>query len=223
MYLLAPSPGHDHFARHFALQGLSAAAARCGNDPGPAGEALRAAAASLLTSPGYVQPLGTEVGHVKEAVCRLVADLAERSFPQQWPGFMEGLLTAWQNSADGTAAELAMMVLRNVAEDCTDAQFNSRLSTGRRNDVLRGLRAHVPNLLALTYAYMSHQFQQACAAQASSSTTSAERNSADGPAACLLRASLNMVRRFHLWIRPEELLAEDHDFTQVLEIRQFCW
>lgn len=212
MFLLAPTPGHDHFARHFALQGLSAAVARCGNDPGPAGEALRAAAASLLTSPGYVQPLGTEVGHVKEAVCRLVSDLAERSFPQQWPGFMEGVLSAWQNSTDGTAAELAMMVLRNVAEDCTDAQFNSRLSTGRRNDVLRGLRAHVPTLLALTYAYMSHQFQQACAAQTAAAGAD---GSTDSPAACLLRASLNMVKRFHLWIRPEELLADDHDFTQV--------
>jgi hypothetical protein len=206
--LLSPTPGHDDFARHFAVQGLAAAAGRCGADPGPAGDALRAAAASLLTSPGVVKPLGVEAGHVKEAVCRLVADLAERAYPQQWPGFMDGLLAAWQGSADGTAAELAMLVLRNVAEDCTDAQFNSRLSTGRRNDVLRGLVAHVARLLPLTYAYMAHQFAQACAAPLT-----------DGAAACLLRASLNMVKRFHLWIRPEELLADDHDFTQVRAAR----
>ena len=131
---------HDDFARHFALQCLGVAAAALGADPGPGGEALRSRCASLLLGGGGLRPLGAEAGHVREGAARLLADLAERAFPQAWPGFMEGLLGAWQGSADGSGAEIAMMVMRNVAEDCTDAQFNAKLSVGRRNDVLRDMR-----------------------------------------------------------------------------------
>ena len=41
----------------------------------------------------------------------------EHDSPQQvWPEFMDGLLSAWQGSSDGAAAELCMAVLRNLAE-----------------------------------------------------------------------------------------------------------
>ena len=196
---------HDDFSRHFALQCLMGASAAVGSDPGPAGAALRARAAELLTN--GVKPIGAEAGHIREGVARLVADLAERSFPQVWPGFLEGVLGAWQGSADGRAAELAMLVLRNVAEDCTDAQFNSRLTTGRRNDILRAMKPSMEGLLALTFAYAGHQFQ-ACAGAAGA-------GAADSAGAVLLRAALGMVRRLALWVRSEQLLTAEHDFVAV--------
>ena len=75
--LTTPSPHHDGYARHFALQCLGAAAARVGADPGPAGSNLRATAAALLTGAGP-----GEAAFVKEGIARLVAELAERAFPQ---------------------------------------------------------------------------------------------------------------------------------------------
>ena len=207
-FLLDPASPHDDFCRHFALQCLEAAAASCGADPGPRGESLRTRAFDLLHN--GVKPLGTEAGHIREAVARLVANLAERAYPQVWPGFFEGLLATWQGSADGNAADLAMLVLRNVAEDCTDAQFNARLSVGRRNDILRAMRPHVPALLALTFAFMAHHFGAAAA------TVAASGGAGDGGVSgALVNSALAMVRRFALWIRYEELLAPDHDFVAV--------
>ena len=131
------------------------------------------------------KPVAQETRHVKEAVARLVADVAERSFPQVWPQFLEGLLAAWQGSADGTSAELCMMVLRNLAEDCTDSNFNSRLSAGRRNDILRGITTNLEPLLALTYAYMGQQFQAFTQAGATADAQTVP--------AILLRSALGMV------------------------------
>ena len=105
-------PEHNDSARLFALQCLEEAAKTHGADPGPVGEALRGRAATLLTQ--GTRPIGLEAQHIKEAVARLVSNIAERSFPQVWPQFLEGIVGAWQSSTDGTSAELCMMVFETL-------------------------------------------------------------------------------------------------------------
>mmetsp|Transcript_20758 Transcript_20758/g.26993 ORF Transcript_20758/g.26993 Transcript_20758/m.26993 type:complete len:1442 (+) Transcript_20758:118-4443(+) len=201
---------HDNYARHFALQCLSYKATTIGNDPGPLGESLRLKAATLLTN--GTKPLNIEAPHIKEAIASLVSDIAERSFPQLWPNFIDGVLQAWNNSNDGTSAEICMFVLRNIAEDCTDANFNSRLTTGRRNDILRAIKPHVQTLLNLTYSYMSIQYQILIE---NDNTNNTNNEVVVNTATILLRGCLNMLKRFVLWIKPDELLNDHHDFLSV--------
>jgi hypothetical protein len=207
MYILGNFE-HNDYARHFAVQCLSHMSTTVGADAGPLGESLRSRAATLLT--GGTRPITSEAPHMKEAIASFVSDLAERSFPQLWPGFMEGVLTSWQNSTDGTAAEICMFVLRNIAEDCTDANFNSRLTTGRRNDILKAVRPHVDALLGLTYSYMSVQYQILVREDGTDETQGEKAT-----AVILLKSCLNMLKRYVLWIRTEQLLTTDHDFTAV--------
>jgi hypothetical protein len=117
-----------------------------------------------------------------------------------------------------------MIVLRNVAEDCTDSQFNSRLSAGRRNDILRAMRPHMEPLLLLTFAYMGTQFQAAGEAERAEAAAAAGgggggggggAGGGGGVAGLLLRTSLGMLRRFVTWVRFEVLLTPAHDFGAV--------
>ena len=214
MYILGnlQQPEHDDHARNFALQCLEHLAKSRAADPGPAGEVLRGQAGMLLTQ--GTRPAGRETRHMKEAVARLVANVAEHSYPQVWPQFLEGLMAAWQGSVDGTSAELCMMVIRNLAEDCTDSNFNSKLSAGRRNDVLKGITNNLEPLLALTYAYMGQQFQSYGARIINSQPNEAVQQAAH-VAGILLRAALGMVRRLVLWVRLDQLLTPQHDFVIV--------
>ena len=206
---------HDAFSRHFALQCLIGSAKAYGAEgqASPRAVALRSHAATLLTS--GTLPLDKEAFHVKEGVAQLVADLAERAFPEDWPDFLDGLLSSWQGSGE-TAAELCMMALRNMAEDCTDSNFNARLSTKRRSSILRAVNIRLEQLLLMTFQYFELQFgnyQQAQTALAGGGGMDVKE--ALVRATMLLRANLAMLRRFLLWIRHQDLLTPAHDFVAV--------
>jgi hypothetical protein len=102
---------------------------------------------------------------VAKKLASLWEQLLLREFPQRWPeGLAQlvvpqsqgGLLynTAYgPSSVAGSGVHMICEVWRLLAEDCTDADFNAKLSTSRRNDVLLGLNevAHtqiVPHLFS---------------------------------------------------------------------------
>ena len=72
-------------------------------------------------------------------------------FPQRWETFCSDVFTPisagttglWYNADSGEPPHLGvsivLQVLRLIAEDCTDADFNAKISTQRRNDILIGL------------------------------------------------------------------------------------
>lgn len=163
---------------------------------------------------------------MKEAIASLISDLAERSYPNLWPEFIDGVINIWSNSVDGTNAEICMFVLRNIAEDCTDACFNSRLTTSRRNEILRAIKPHIPNILNITYSFMSIQYQILIENDLSSSggvgneTSSNELNQSENDikrttAVLLLKGCFQMLKRYTLWIRVDQLIKPEHDFTIV--------
>ena len=52
-----------------------------------------------------------------------------------------------------------MMTLRNLAEDCTDSNFNAKLTALRRNGIMKAASVHNDVMLNLTFSYMGLNFQ----------------------------------------------------------------
>lgn len=93
-------------------------------------------------------------------IAALLEDLMIRDFPQRWPTLMNEMLVP--PSAGGlwcppeTGVRMVLEIFRLVAEDCTDADFNSKISTKRRNDVLIGLNETSKDFLPLLFRLLEH-------------------------------------------------------------------
>eukprot|EP00559_Dactyliosolen_fragilissimus_P005886 CAMPEP_0184861960 /NCGR_PEP_ID=MMETSP0580-20130426/6522_1 /TAXON_ID=1118495 /ORGANISM="Dactyliosolen fragilissimus" /LENGTH=1537 /DNA_ID=CAMNT_0027359643 /DNA_START=407 /DNA_END=5020 /DNA_ORIENTATION=+ len=120
-------------------------------------------------------------------IATLLADATLRDFPQRWTNLMEELFLPPQSgglwydpsvnaSIDdiyiGGAGHYGPMIgikmcletLRLVTEDCTDSDFNSKISTKRRNDVLIGLNEVKSRFLPLIFNLLSSQYSVVCGA-----------------------------------------------------------
>ena len=53
----------------------------------------------------------------------------------------------------------ALTALRNVAEDCVDSDFNARLPTNRRTDILRQLNMELPEVLPRLFQVMARTYE----------------------------------------------------------------
>jgi hypothetical protein len=87
-------------------------------------------------------------------------------FPQRWTIFPADIFSPasssatgnsglWYNPSTGEHPHLGVFIvleaLRLVAEDCTDSDFNAKISTQRRNDVMTGLNEVHTQFLPLLY------------------------------------------------------------------------
>jgi hypothetical protein len=153
--LLAPAADActDH-ERHFALQlvraaTLSTADSLASGRPGgpipPADLApLQAALAGLLRGSRGVE---REALHVKESIADVVAGVAERLWPQRWPGLVDELVASAAASRD--LLDLVARALRTVATDAGDADCSGHLPGTRRSELLQALTAvFLPTLAA---------------------------------------------------------------------------
>lgn len=113
-------------------------------------------------------------------IASLIADIATRDFPQRWTSFISDLFSPpekgglWyipppnmnpnpdSNTNTGygplIGAKMCLECLKIITEDCTDGDFNSKISTSRRNDVLIGLNAVNQQFLPLVYELLSSQY-----------------------------------------------------------------
>lgn len=56
----------------------------------------------------------------------------------------------------------ALTALRNVAEDCVDSDFNARLPTNRRTDILKQLNGELPEVLPRLFQVMARTYEGEC-------------------------------------------------------------
>eukprot|EP00814_Leptocylindrus_danicus_P018484 CAMPEP_0116006852 /NCGR_PEP_ID=MMETSP0321-20121206/1967_1 /TAXON_ID=163516 /ORGANISM="Leptocylindrus danicus var. danicus, Strain B650" /LENGTH=1485 /DNA_ID=CAMNT_0003475469 /DNA_START=138 /DNA_END=4596 /DNA_ORIENTATION=+ len=105
-----------------------------------------------------------QISWIKEA--EVLSDLAARDFPQRWPTFLDDLYgKVWglsEGNDMGHGARICMECLSLLTEDCTDSDFNSKISTTRRNDILQGLNEIKPQLLSPIFAFLSQQYSILC-------------------------------------------------------------
>ena len=92
------------------------------------------------------------------------------------------------------------MALRNIAEDCADSDFNSRLPTKRRAEILQSLNTALPTLLPRLYAFMSKTF---------------EARQGNPLAGDVLRAALQLIKRMLQWIALDTMFQPEWNFMGV--------
>eukprot|EP00985_Skeletonema_marinoi_P000649 scaffold234_cov69-Skeletonema_marinoi.AAC.1 len=99
----------------------------------------------------------------------LLADLATREFPQRWQTFVTDLFAPvssggiWcEPGADAGANTIGVKIclecLKLITEDCTDSDFNAKISTVRRNDILLGFNEVTHQILPLLFELLSKQY-----------------------------------------------------------------
>lgn len=108
-------------------------------------------------------------------IASLIADVATRDFPQRWTTFISDLFSppdkgglwyippdASEQSSTGYGSligvKMCVECLTIITEDCTDGDFNSKISTSRRNDVLIGLNEVNAHFLPLIFNLLSNEY-----------------------------------------------------------------
>eukprot|EP00970_Alexandrium_tamarense_P003318 scaffold529_cov196-Alexandrium_tamarense.AAC.14 len=102
-------------------------------------------------------------------IAALLADLALREFPQRWQTFVTELFVPvsaggiWCESgaeagAGTVGVKICLECLKLITEDCTDSDFNAKISTARRNDILLGLNEMSNLVLTPLFELLSKQY-----------------------------------------------------------------
>jgi hypothetical protein len=106
-------------------------------------------------------------------IASLIADIATRDFPQRWTSFISDLFSSpdkgglWYIPPSTSSfrgygpligVKMCLECLKIITEDCTDGDFNSKISTSRRNDVLIGLNEVNQQFLPLIFEVLSSQY-----------------------------------------------------------------
>ncbi|GBG26254.1 Exportin-5 [Hondaea fermentalgiana] len=117
-----------------------------------------------------------EARFIKAKVSSILVELAKRSWPQEWTNFLSVLENAAAKSIG--RAELVLRTLRDLTEDCTNSDFNSSLSPGRRSDIMQGLRAALDELLQLVFRLLESAHAGAREAASQGGGTALEENMA---------------------------------------------
>lgn len=102
-------------------------------------------------------------------VASLLSELALREFPQRWQSFVSDMLSPVSNgglwcekgadAGDATiGAKICLECMKLITEDCTDSDFNSKISTTRRNDILLGMNEMSSQILPPIFELLSKQF-----------------------------------------------------------------
>jgi hypothetical protein len=102
-------------------------------------------------------------------IAALLADLATREFPQRWQTFVNDLFAPvssggiWcEPGADAgvntIGVKICLECLKLITEDCTDSDFNAKISTVRRNDILLGFNEVTNQILPPLFELLSKQY-----------------------------------------------------------------
>eukprot|EP00934_Nitzschia_sp_Nitz4_P007801 Nitzschia sp. Nitz4//scaffold105_size73764//38086//42509//NITZ4_005677-RA/size73764-augustus-gene-0.51-mRNA-1//1//CDS//3329532450//7791//frame0 len=98
----------------------------------------------------------TESTILANKLASLLAALLVREFPQRWTTCIDDLFAMWNPDQPQIGNKLCLEVLKLVAEDCTDSDFNTKISTKRRNDILIGLNEVSSQFLPLLFRSLEH-------------------------------------------------------------------
>lgn len=91
---------------------------------------------------------------IKTKVGVVLCNLAERMFPQRWPTMVQEFLGIWLQS-EYQRQEVIIKTFEFITADCIDADFNSSLTTLRRQEIVAGLVEHQEELLQTSFDYLN--------------------------------------------------------------------
>eukprot|EP00611_Tribonema_gayanum_P015397 TRINITY_DN2722_c0_g1_i2.p1 TRINITY_DN2722_c0_g1~~TRINITY_DN2722_c0_g1_i2.p1 ORF type:complete len:1027 (-),score=317.33 TRINITY_DN2722_c0_g1_i2:1457-4537(-) len=209
LYMLCtPLPEHNDTVRFFAVHCIEQYIKSDWSSMTEEQQArCRSASVDLIRS--GTRDLLSEASFVKEKVAALAAEVAERDYPEKWPTFVQDMVMAVRIGP--TQAELALMALTGVIQDCQDSDFQSRLASKRRNDITQALNTALPDLLRMLQAFMSHHYAQlrTLSGQGGAAATS--------PALAMnvvvLNRALVLLQNLVPWTPVDQLASSEHDFV----------
>lgn len=128
---------------------------------------LRQAVLNACKRMAPTSPAMAETRILGKKLASLLAGLVVRDFPQRWEGFVTEVLCPmrqgglWYNEPGAEAVNqsgcrICLECFKLVAEDCTDSDFNAKISTTRRNDILTGLNEVSLQILTLFFHLLEH-------------------------------------------------------------------
>lgn len=110
-------------------------------------------------------------------IAALLAEIVVRDFPQRWPNFVEEVWNLLWYHPDVTeelmypfeygsliGTKICLECLKLVTEECTDSDFNTKVSTSRRNDVLTGINESHDHFVPKIFCFLEGQYAIVCTA-----------------------------------------------------------
>ncbi|KAG5177597.1 armadillo-type protein [Tribonema minus] len=209
LYMLCtPLPEHNDTVRFFAVHCIETYIKSDWSSMTEEQQArCRSASVDLIRS--GTRDLLSEASFVKEKVAALAAEVAERDYPEKWPTFVQDMVMAVRIGP--TQAELALMALTGVIQDCQDSDFQSRLASKRRNDITQALNTALPDLLRMLQAFMSHHYAQLRTLSGQGGAAAASPALAMN--VVVLNRALVLLQNLVPWTPVDELASSQHDFV----------
>jgi Exportin-5 family/Exportin 1-like protein len=114
----------------------------------------------LSSTSNQFQISTSEIRILARKVAVVLKGLILRDFPQRWmtlgTDFFAPSRGLWNHPPIGV--QICLECFKLVAEDCTDSDFNVKISTTRRNDVLQGLNEISTTFLPMFFQCLEHNY-----------------------------------------------------------------
>lgn len=131
------------------------------------GEADRLSFRQAIVKAARLVQSKTENRILARKLAAILGVLVLRDFPQRWTSFPTDIFSPsrqgglWYDepgpqSGKHLGVKICLECLRLVAEDCTDSDYNAKIPTSRRNDVLKGLNEVSTHFLPLLFQLLEH-------------------------------------------------------------------
>lgn len=102
-----------------------------------------------------IQDIIKEPNHIKDAIARIIVEIAKREWPQQWPSFLVELETL---SLKGDAqSELVMFVMLRLVEDV--AVLQTLEQNQRRKEIYQALTSHMETIFKFLLNLLERHYQ----------------------------------------------------------------
>lgn len=149
LYAAACRDGKDETLRMFYLSSCERALRGHWKSLAPAEKAaVRERALELV----YAGTGPAETAYIRNKVIAILVELAKRDW-SDWGDFLPKLLN--EIALKGIPqAVLVMGIIRDLAEDCTNADFNNSLRPSRRTEILTSVRENMGKILPLCFKYL---------------------------------------------------------------------
>lgn len=188
---------HSDPVRHYALQVLENVLKTQWNADAfgaEAKEAFKATVLELLAN--GTRGILDEPAYVKQKLVSVAAEAVKREWPQRWPSLLGDLFDI--AGAGPAQAELVVLLLRDVCEDCVLSDFNASIPVARRNEILQALNSVLGEISSFFVSVLENSYK-------------AYREAAGSPDAAtnvaLLNSAMRAVGAFVPW-PPVEFLRD---------------
>ena len=150
--LLASNP--DIIVRHFGLKLLEDVIKIKWNVMTPE-QKLFVKESSMNQMQTGISDLTKEPNYIKDAIARIIVEIAKREWPQQWPSFLAELETLSQKG--DAQAELVMFVMLRLVEDV--AVLQTLEQNQRRKEIYQALTSHMETIFRFLLNLLERHYQ----------------------------------------------------------------